>query len=72
MAKSKRTVQKAPTLTNPIGNGKAQLIEDLLSMLRRRMDIANMSNMSLIRLELMNREKAELLVELLEKENRYG
>jgi hypothetical protein len=70
MATRKRKLQEDAAEPNHIGYGKAQLIEDLLLMIRQRMRISDISGLSFVRLEHISREKADLLTELLERETR--
>ena len=71
MAKGKRKLQEDPTRVNPVGHGPvAVAYEELLLMIRNRINISRNAGMSKVRLELMPFEYAELLVYLLERETR--
>jgi hypothetical protein len=68
MAKGKRKLQAITAPAHPTGHGPITMIEELLLMIRNRMDVSRRAGMSKVRLELMPVEYAELLVDLLERE----
>jgi hypothetical protein len=70
MVKSQRKLQEASAHLNPISHGKTELVEDLLLMIRRRMQFAKDAGITKIRLEMVTLEQARVLIELLERETR--
>jgi hypothetical protein len=70
MAKSQRKFQEASAHLDTISPGQAELSEELLLMLRKRMQFAKDAGISKIRFEMVTFEQAEALVALLERETR--
>jgi len=73
MAKGKRKLQGLAASIDPSGYGPitvSRMLEELLLMIRLRIEVSRRAGMSKVRFEMVPMEHAELLVMLLERETR--
>jgi Ni2+-binding GTPase involved in maturation of urease and hydrogenase len=70
MVESQREFQETSIHPDAVGSGQTKLAEEILLMLRKRMQLAKDAGISKIKFDQVTLEQATALVDLLERETR--